>query len=281
MEDPLIRDAKLLNSTTNPPFHSHLDHEILFVTEGEAELHLPSKILSVRKGDLVFLNNFESYNTMILKSPFKRYVLAISSEAIEKKLQDRDLLSMLKNHPAEFNHIIHVRDYAVFRGIFDNMVSEYNSGYKKPYSQCLQLLLIKELLIRAYRTQNRTAVFMTNSSMRDRILSIQDYFDKHYKTDLKIHRLCSDMHINPSHFSRMFKSYVGLSPKQYLTHVRLTNIKNELLTTDLPITDIALAHGFIDINNFTRSFRKAYGINPSQFREEQKKHDTPQDNTPA
>lgn len=269
MDDQLITVAQFLTSMTNPPFHALHDYEILFITEGEVELQLPAKNLQARRGDVVFLSSFESYHTVIQKTPYKRYVLGISREAIDKKLQDRALLSMLKNHPAEFDHCIHVRDISVFKNIFDNMVSEYNSDFKKPYSECLQLLLIKELLIRAYRTQNRSALFMTNSSMRDLILSIQDYIDKHYKTDLKINVICQDLHINPSHFSRMFKGYVGLSPKQYLTHVRLNNIKNDLINTARSITDIALENGFIDINNFTRTFRKAYGVTPSQYRDEQ------------
>ena len=103
-------------------------------------------------------------------------------------------------------------------------------------------------------------LLMPDFPMRDRIFTVQYYIDANYKTDLKVSQICEDIHINPSHFSRMFKTYIGMSPKQYLTQVRLRSVKRDLLMTNRSITDIALDNGFVDVNNFTRIFRKSFGL---------------------
>lgn len=271
MSEHLVCNAAFWQSDNSTGFHNDENHKIILVVDGEVDFQLSAKTFRARKGDMVLLSSDESYHTTIAKAPFKRYVLSVNPEVAQLQMGDETLLSMLQDHPREFNHCIRVKDLDNFIRIFGNLISEYHSQYCKPYTEELQLLLVKQLLIRVYRTQNRTAMLMPDFPMRDRIFTVQYYIDANYKTDLKISQICEDMHINPSHFSRMFKTYIGMSPKQYLTYVRLCSVKRDLLMTKRSITDIALDNGFVDVNNFTRIFRKTFGITPSQYREQSKK----------
>ena len=269
MNGHLVHSVAFLQSNASSGFHSHENHEIILIVDGEVDLQLSSKTVRAKKGDMVLLSSQESYSTTVLKAPYKRYVLSVDPDTAKNQLQDETLLSMLCNHPEDFNHCTQVKDMDNFIRIFGNLISEHKSQYSKPYADEMQLLLVKQLLIRVYRTQNRTAILMPDFPMRDRIFTVQYYIDANFKTDLKINRICQDLHINPSHFSRMFKTYVGMSPKQYLTHVRLNSVKRDLTMTNRSVTDIALDNGFVDVNNFTRVFRNAFGITPSQYREEE------------
>ena len=49
MNENLITYAAFLTRTQDPPFEAHTDHQILFVTAGEAELQLPQKTLHIKK----------------------------------------------------------------------------------------------------------------------------------------------------------------------------------------------------------------------------------------
>ena len=271
MSGYLVCNAAFLQSEASSGFHCLENHEIILIVDGEVEFSLPSKQVRAKKGDMVLLSSNESYSITIVKAPYKCYVLSIDPDTAEQQLCDETLLSMLRTHSEEFNHCTQVKDMDNFIRIFGNLISEYKSQYRKPYTNEMQLLLVKQLLIRVYRTQNRTAMLMPDFPMRDRIFTVQYYIDANFKTDLKINRICQDLHINPSHFSRMFKTYVGLSPKQYLTSVRLNSCKRDLLMTNRSVTDIAMDNGFADVNNFTRVFRNAFGITPSQYRDQSKK----------
>lgn len=57
----------------------------------------------------------------------------------------------------------------------------------------------------------------------------------------------------------------GLSPQQYVLRARLDHAV-ELLATDLPIADVALACGFYDQSSFTRTFAAHTGETPAARR---------------
>ncbi|HEX9602943.1 MAG TPA: helix-turn-helix domain-containing protein [Myxococcales bacterium] len=56
------------------------------------------------------------------------------------------------------------------------------------------------------------------------------------------------------------------TPHQYLVGARLRRAARLLLTTSLPVTEVALEAGFGDLSNFIRTFRRAAGRSPRAFR---------------
>jgi AraC-like DNA-binding protein len=73
--------------------------------------------------------------------------------------------------------------------------------------------------------------------------------------------------LSPYHFLRVFSRTLGVTPHQYLVRTRLA-MAAELIATDesREITDVALTVGFEDLSNFVRTFRRASGITPTEFR---------------
>ena len=68
------------------------------------------------------------------------------------------------------------------------------------------------------------------------------------------------------HFLRSFTKVLGLTPHQYLIRCRLRNAARLLSDRDRPITQIALDVGFDDLSNFVRTFHRAAGVSPRDFR---------------
>ncbi|WP_336773887.1 AraC family transcriptional regulator [Paenibacillus sp. MMO-58] len=68
------------------------------------------------------------------------------------------------------------------------------------------------------------------------------------------------------HLNRVFKQYLRMTPTAYLNHLRLGHAKNLLLTTQLPIVDIAYDAGFDNLSHFYHLFKDAYGIAPGKIR---------------
>lgn len=58
----------------------------------------------------------------------------------------------------------------------------------------------------------------------------------------------------------------GKTPSQYFLDVRLAAARDLLLSTTMPVTEIALATGFGSHAGFSRAFRQAFGMTPSQSR---------------
>ncbi|MCM3631372.1 AraC family transcriptional regulator [Paenibacillus glycanilyticus] len=68
------------------------------------------------------------------------------------------------------------------------------------------------------------------------------------------------------HLNRIFKQYLRMTPTAYLNHLKLGYAKNLLLTTQLPIVDIAFEAGFDNLSHFYHLFKDAYGIAPGKIR---------------
>ena len=96
--------------------------------------------------------------------------------------------------------------------------------------------------------------------------SIEEYIDLHLEKDLSVEELASHLGISPSYFARSFRSSVGLAPHAYVMRRRLLRAQELLVSTDLPLIDIALATGFADQSHFCRRFHRMTGVPPRAFR---------------
>jgi AraC-like DNA-binding protein len=70
---------------------------------------------------------------------------------------------------------------------------------------------------------------------------------------------------SPAYLTHVFRRVEGTSLHQYLTQLRLARALVELPRTE-DLTALALETGFSSHSHFTRSFRRAFGVTPSEFR---------------
>lgn len=66
--------------------------------------------------------------------------------------------------------------------------------------------------------------------------------------------------------ARLTKRLFGLTPSHLITKTRLTAAARLLTESDRSVAEIAVACGFYDHSAFTRAFRAATGITPTEFR---------------
>ena len=68
------------------------------------------------------------------------------------------------------------------------------------------------------------------------------------------------------HLSRRFREISGMAFRDYLVGRRLAFALRDVRDTDRGLLDIAMDYGFSSNEAFTRAFKQAYGITPSQYR---------------
>jgi AraC-like DNA-binding protein len=67
-------------------------------------------------------------------------------------------------------------------------------------------------------------------------------------------------------FARQFKRHTGRSLTDFLVKLRLQDACHELLTTSKSVLEIALGCGFSHVSFFNRTFRLAFGCNPTAYK---------------
>ncbi|HWS66714.1 MAG TPA: AraC family transcriptional regulator [Steroidobacteraceae bacterium] len=100
-----------------------------------------------------------------------------------------------------------------------------------------------------------------------RLSRVLEYVHAHLGDELDIRGMASAASLSRFHFARAFKASTGQSPYQYVSAKRLAQAK-VLLAQNQPIAEIALALNFSSQANFTRAFRREFGITPGQYREQ-------------
>jgi len=92
------------------------------------------------------------------------------------------------------------------------------------------------------------------------------YMHDNYSEPIGVTDISAQAHLSPSYFAAVFRILTGFTVKNYFNRYRLYRAAAELVANSRRIIDIAFDVGFLSQESFTRSFSKAYGITPAQFR---------------
>lgn len=102
-------------------------------------------------------------------------------------------------------------------------------------------------------------------------------------TQIRIERFQAAIHADPAaehslddlagiaalsrfHFHRVFAATTGETVAEALRRIRLGRAAKMLARSRLPVAQIGRAHGYPNPGSFSRAFRAAFGLSPSQFR---------------
>ena len=109
--------------------------------------------------------------------------------------------------------------------------------------------------------------FKQNSQKEDKlILSVAKHIRKQ-KGIVHVGDLATSYHISLRQLERRFKSYIGLSIKEFSSIVRFKNARNLIATsTKTSLLEIAFDMGFFDHAHMTYEFKRISGENPSSYR---------------
>ncbi len=72
--------------------------------------------------------------------------------------------------------------------------------------------------------------------------------------------------ISQPYLYKLFMKDLNVSPKQYITNLRIDTAKKMLISTDMTITNIANSLGYADILTFSRFFSSKVKMSPTKYR---------------
>jgi AraC family transcriptional regulator len=107
---------------------------------------------------------------------------------------------------------------------------------------------------------------VTLQDYKRRLLRVLVHIQQHLDDALGLSELAGLACFSPYHFHRIFKGMVGESVKEHIRRLRLERAASQLKVGSAPVTRIAFDAGYESHEAFTRSFRAAFGVPPSQFR---------------
>ena len=84
-------------------------------------------------------------------------------------------------------------------------------------------------------------------------------------TDITLSSVANTLSVSPQYLSSVFKHNLGIGFSEYLTDIRLRHAAILLTSGQNNISQICEICGYKNMSHFIRSFKKKYGISPSQY----------------
>lgn len=112
-------------------------------------------------------------------------------------------------------------------------------------------------------TQDNSSLIHANPYVLEALSILQKKLDDPHLSTASI---AKEIGISQGYLASLFKEETGQSISSYMKKYRLKKAAVDLVTTHLPLKQIALKHGFKSQSAFSKFFSEVYGITPLQFR---------------
>jgi AraC family transcriptional regulator len=98
------------------------------------------------------------------------------------------------------------------------------------------------------------------------------HINQHLDEPLKLDDLAQVACFSPFHLHRIFSAFTGIPMGEYIRRLRMERAVLQLSHTRRPVTHIAFEAGYDSLASFSKAFRQAYGLRPSDVRREHITH---------
>ena len=253
----------LISSTNDySPIHWHGHLEIIFISKGYMTAYVGEQKYTLRKDDLLIVNPRELHSTRTW-SDTNYLLLQIPYSYLSRVLNQVPLIQFQEFFPS-------LTMYSTQRQLLDclfGLIDTYQAkedGYLLHFSS-----IIYEFLYILYRNHSHRlseeAKEKENRNL-ERIEEVIQYVKTNYRDAISLNDVAKLLNVSPEYFCRIFKKHTGQTFLEYLGTVRMHRFYQELISSDLSITQLLENNGITNYKAFCRDFKNAYGAPPRQIR---------------
>ena len=130
---------------------------------------------------------------------------------------------------------------------------------------------LEGLLYTFFGTLKENMEIAGNAGEKDGNLYVRkavEFIQNNYADPVRVKDIADYVGVNRSYLYTLFQDNLQLSPKEYLTNIRLTRAAELLQLTDLSVETVAMSCGYQDALGFSKIFKAKMGITPSAYRKE-------------
>ncbi len=229
--------------------HWHEFYEIEIVISGEGTYTVDGVEYPIKKGMLFFMSPFNFHSVKTINCDI--YNIMFMGEMCDKNLLYKASLSK-----SGAGIMLDGKDLSVIGGFVDEMELAEKKGNLEYIIQLLNTILAKIC------TLSKADGVTELTKLQKGVLFIH----KNFRTGITLGDVAKTLNVTPSYMSRIFTESLGITFKQYLNEIRYNYAMRLLMHSDMSATEICYESGFNDYSNFSRSFKKKFGISPGQFR---------------
>jgi transcriptional regulator GlxA family with amidase domain len=131
------------------------------------------------------------------------------------------------------------------------------------------LAIARQLVLFLRRPGNQaqfSATLAAQEPVHEPLRDIRRHIVENLAGDLSVEALARRAHMSPRHFARLFSTETGVTPARYVESIRLEAARRALEDSNQPVAQVATACGFGTPETMRRSFLRALGVGPAEYR---------------
>ncbi|KNZ40234.1 helix-turn-helix domain-containing protein [Acetobacterium bakii] len=246
-------------------------YQISFCDQGIYQMELKKNIFTyVSPGDIGIFNNCRSsLASKMIEDSMRGFSLLIYPELLPPQLLDLWKKEYNLDLSLFFEQIEKINNVQIF-ACGDNLCRTGKMLYEGMATLGLGFVRLKLIELFLMIIQEDYKIFNHRRCFSKEQIDKTKAIKKVIETDLSVHHtisaLCLSHGISATIFKECFKEMFQFTPYEYLRKMRMNRAAHDLTHTDLSILEIGLMLGYENASNFTRAFKKNYGLLPKAFR---------------
>ena len=139
---------------------------------------------------------------------------------------------------------------------------EYKHNIKGPLYKMESIRDCYSIILRLISSKQQKYI---PGAKQQKIAPALDFIAKNYDKEIKNAELAQLTGLSTVYFRKLFTEVTGTSPIAYVHRLRIKKAKEMLKSDYGSITEIAKSLGYLNIYDFSRTFKKHTGISPSKY----------------
>lgn len=229
--------------------HWHLEHELIYIEKGSAEIVINNNIYHLSKGMSIFIFQ-ESIHNIKADNDSEVWIMKMFPQLTKKIIRNQILV-----HPYIQN------DYNIRKTMLD-ISFELNAGME--YFETITDCEVKCLMAKIFRGENTMPYKFVSKRSTERFRELLEKINSDY-ANIDFNTAAEFMCFAKPYFSKFFQDLSGMTFTQYLNTVRISAAIEMLGSENKQIAEIAFACGFGTIRSFNRIFKSLTGFAPSKL----------------
>lgn len=230
--------------------NGRLDFFLIFMIYGSLLIKTEHGEAQVCENDLAIIPPKEPYHIESASAPFCYLCVHFTGSSAREKLSEYGLKAFPDINSLDPKNHMQLRFKTLFEAIAKNdELRDRELG-----------LLLERLFIEAARGVKYKED--DNVPLSRSIRHINEF----YSTDIKMTDLAKMEGMCMTTFNLKFKNQMGMPPTKYIIKLRMEYALSLLETSSMSIGEIGYACGYGDINFFSRSFKRYFGVSPTFYR---------------
>lgn len=104
------------------------------------------------------------------------------------------------------------------------------------------------------------------STSRLEINEAMQFIESRWQEEFNVNEVAKAVHLSPAHFSRLFKEYANMTPREYYISIKMERLQERLIDANLSIAQAFETCGLHYHSHYAKLFKKKTGFSPSEYR---------------